>query len=187
MGSVRTLVLPHFIQACPSKECKPCDFSCETCSEGGSTNCLTCKSGLTQLYHASPIVGATRSCLKECTTLFPYADETTGRCTKSVHLQESQIHHLINAVILVFCPKNCQKCENVDSCSECLSGYYLKSTNYSNIYQTCESYCPETFSRRKIDESISEVCEPCSLRTMDFLFPSPLFPGFHNFLLFLYV
>ena len=173
-----------FYSSLPSRECKPCDFSCETCSEGGSTNCLTCESGLTQLYHASPIVGATGSCLKECAISFPYADETTGRCYKICPPPREPDIPSNKCRNPKICPKNCQKCENVDSCSECLSGYYLKSTNYSNIYQTCESYCPETFSRRKIEESTSEVCEPCSLRKMDFLVPSPLFPGFHKKILF---
>jgi hypothetical protein len=149
------------ISSCPnknyitldSKDCLPCNSSCQTCSN--SIDCTSCIQNLF-LYNST--------CFSNCPQ--GYLKAEAGLCTKT---EDCISGKYINKDWCLSCPNECSSCSSQSNCSVCASGFYL----FNN---TCSLTCPSGMVKKEgkclkasdcsghlfIEEDMCRVCnESC--------------------------
>jgi len=118
--------------------CTPCSTGCLTCADGAT--CTSCIDG----YYMN--VDVCSPCHPSCATCFGQTQNDCIACNPGYFMEGSTC---------TACESNCDECSDLDTCTECSSGWYLLNGD-------CFSDCPAQGAYFNDDTAVPPACTPCS-------------------------
>lgn len=166
--------------AIPQQVCYPCHDSCQTCSAGTGSDCLTCRSShlllregdATKCTTECPVgfFEARSTACNPCSSLCARCEDVPDRCT---HCREGLV--LYNKTCMAVCPRttyndgngSCNSCQS--SCATCIgpkaTDCVTCPSHLFHLNGTCIESCPnQYYLSRKSNEcySCNPTCKTCT-------------------------
>lgn len=154
------------VDNCPSRKykdtttavntCKDCDVTCETCSDQGANNCLSCTSS----KYFSAATSSCESCTSPCKTCISSSTKCSSCISPKILLGINCVDscgsgtYVRNDNTCQPCHSTCKECDNarINGCNKCRDGEYL----------TAQKECSPCDFTCKTCVTNPDQCESCN-------------------------